>query len=55
MLILLTTYVPYNPSVWGGWWSAVMKTIGATVSVGFIVFGALFCIAIFKVVFRFFL
>lgn len=55
MLVLLTSYVPYNPAVWAEWWSSVMKTIGSSVSVGFLVFGALFCIGIFRIVIRYFL
>lgn len=55
MLQLLTVYVPYDPSLWQQWWNAVMKTIASTTGVGFVVFAAIFCIGIFKIVFRYFL
>jgi|GEM_PF-2692476 len=54
-MFFLTTYVPYNPAVWKEFWNSIMTTIGSTTAVGFIVFGALFCIVLFKAVIRMFL
>lgn len=55
MIMTFLKYVPYDPAVWSGWWSAAMTTIRNAVSVGFIIFGVLFCIGLFRSVFRKFL
>lgn len=53
--MILSVYVPYDPAVWSNWWNSVMTTIGATVNVGFIIFGVIFCVAVFRMILRHFM
>lgn len=47
-------YVPYDPSSWQTFWNAIMTTIGSTTKVGFVIFGAIFCVNVFRAILRHF-
>lgn len=54
-MYFLASYVPYDPAILQSLWNSIMKTIGSAAGLGFIVFGVIFVIGLFRTVFRYFL
>lgn len=54
-VVPLSVYVPYSPAHWSHWARSILTTVGTAAGLGFVIFTALMCISVFKIVFRYFL